>query len=755
MNSTNKYLHLNKGGAWPSFQWRGLELREDGALQLCSVPILEGKIPPELDQLGTPSGPAGLAITPEGNVFYTVPDEHRLYRIDGCDQTVAPVPCLGGEGRLPPRLLFPRGLLWSTHRKALFVVDSGNHRIQVFDPDSLQPLEVWGHINGRPQPGLAPGHFWTPWTIAQDDDGYVYVVDYGNRRIQKISPLGDPIPSFCEALSDSGLLSRPVDIAVCHYENTTCVLVVDAGSRSILAFDGEGEMLFSTTGEFGLPMGIIASDKAVYVGDNSSRSVAKLRSVDKSMLPVGEAIGYSGPVAALAFKNEHEILVHTGTACVPVTLKIDFGYRTSGFIWSQPIAAGPYKVGWHRAKALVERTSDSARLRLYTANGRLRTDKLGNPLPEDPLVDAPVVTQPKGDPFDDSKDPNGQQWRPSSAEVDLYTHLPDVYIGGEDSQHLWIGAFVSGDGKSTPVVRQIRVEYDQDAYLQYLPAIYRNDRSCRNFPKRFLALFESLFDDTERTIEDLPSIFDPVVVPTPLLQWLAGWLALDLDEDWDEATMRREIANAFANYAKRGTPAGLRAALRQYAGVETHIVEPILNAAWWSLPEQKRDCQATADPCPDTTEPSWEGGESSALGFTTMLVGAQPQGAVVGTTATLDRSHLINGEEFGAPLFDDIAHRFNVLVHRRDLKCAETVRQIHEVVERHMPAHTDYHLCVIEPLMRVGYQARVGLDAVVGGPSTPTRLGDPTARGNATVLGGELPGTIAGDNRIGLNTRLG
>ena len=50
----------------------------------------------------------------------------------------------------------------------------------------------------------------------------------------------------------------------------------------------------------------------------------------------------------------------------------------------------------------------------------------------------------------------------------------------------------------------------------------------------------------------------------------------------------------------------------------------------------------------------------SRLGVSTVLAPAQPDGAVVGSTAIMDRSHLTNGADFGAPLFDDVAYRFTV-----------------------------------------------------------------------------------------------
>jgi len=181
----------------------------------------------------------------------------------------------------------------------------------------------------------------------------------------------------------------------------------------------------------------------------------------------------------------------------------------------------------------------------------------------------------------------------------------------------------------------------------------------------------------------------------------------------------------------------LRQSLRFFAGVEAHIEEPLLQSNWWALP---------AD------EDSPESGRTSLLGFTTMLVAAEAQGAVVGTTAALDQSHLITQEEFGAPLFDDVAHRFSVRLYRGGSFGVETVEKARAVLDREKPAHTDYHLCVVEPNLRIGFQSRVGIDTIVAGSVQPTSLGLAEA---GLVLGGEPAGRIGQRSSIGQTTRLG
>ena len=124
---------------------------------------------------------------------------------------------------------------------------------------------------------------------------------------------------------------------------------------------------------------------------------------------------------------------------------------------------------------------------------------------------------------------------------------------------------------------------------------------------------------------------------------------------------------------------------------------------------------------------------------------------MVGTTATLDHAHLISGEEYGVPLFESVAHRFTVQVYQGQAPNTCTLDTIRGVIEREKPAHTDYRLCVIEPKMRLGFQARIGIDTVIGSGAAQ---GAPLGEGDL-VARGEPPGTIGDRSEIGRSTRLG
>jgi phage tail-like protein len=249
---------------------------------------------------------------------------------------------------------------------------------------------------------------------------------------------------------------------------------------------------------------------------------------------------------------------------------------------------------------------------------------------------------------------------------------------------------------------------------------------------RLLTLFESEFDHVQAGIDGLARLFDPAAAPAAWLAWLSGWLAVDLPEEWPEAKRREAIAEAFAADARRGTVAGLRDALRFRAGVETAIEEPIVQTGWWALAD---------DGAPDAQA------ALSVLGASTVLTAGEPQGAVVGTSAVLDGSFLSPQDRYATPLFADVAHQFTVRVYRGPSYSEEAVTAARAVLDEERPAHTSYHLCVVEPRMRVGVQARLGVDAIVAGPPEPTLLEDAGAGG--VVLGGAPAG------RLGQTTRLG
>ena len=244
-------------------------------------------------------------------------------------------------------------------------------------------------------------------------------------------------------------------------------------------------------------------------------------------------------------------------------------------------------------------------------------------------------------------------------------------------------------------------------------------------------------------IDALPQLLAAGFAPASALPWLAGWLGLKLPRIATEAEARELITRAIALYRRRGTPTGISDFVEIHTGVRPSIVEAFEERGIWVLDVASSLGFDTGLPeidplgmvVPDAADPL--AGDSTCC---TTPIGA----AVVGEAGPLPVS------ELGAPLFIDTAHRFTIFLPAYRATDAALRAEIRRVIDAEKPAHTDYHLCLVEPDMRVGFQAQVGIDTIVGGPPPPLRLG-------GTRLGVEtnLPGIPGEAGRIGQGASTG
>lgn len=126
---------------------------------------------------------------------------------------------------------------------------------------------------------------------------------------------------------------------------------------------------------------------------------------------------------------------------------------------------------------------------------------------------------------------------------------------------LWI--VLTGNGRSTPHLRALRVYYPRFSYLDhYLPAVYREDPVSASFLDRFLANLEGFFTAIEDRIATVQVLFDARSTTSEALEWLASWFGIALDVTWDDDRRRLFLRHAMQCFAYRGTIAGLLMLLR-------------------------------------------------------------------------------------------------------------------------------------------------------------------------------------------------
>lgn len=273
-------------------------------------------------------------------------------------------------------------------------------------------------------------------------------------------------------------------------------------------------------------------------------------------------------------------------------------------------------------------------------------------------------------------------WQPAPVE--------DTLVAGE--RYLWLRLTVrSGPDASAPLIAEIRAETEPDGYLDDLPAVYASS-DTDGFLRRLLTLAQSSLGDLQASIDLLAGRFNAATAPPGTLPWLAGWQALDLPAELlrgdDPDRLRALLAELPDLYARRGTPAGVARMVEIRAGVRPAFFEDFRHRAGWPL------------------------GHTGALGLDTALAGSSPDGIVLDTTVN-GHGTVEDPRQYGRGVFGDTAHRFTAVVPAG--RSTHTQRQrVAEAIDAEKPAHTVHHLCFAGPAFRVGVQATVGVDAIVG-----------------------------------------
>lgn len=160
----------------------------------------------------------------------------------------------------------PSGMAVDNDRKRLYVTDTHNHNIYVFDLDTLKQVRTIG------KRGKEEGEFNFPSNIAVDRRGNLYVVDTMNGRVQIFDSDGKFIRAFGQFGDAPGMFARPKGIAI---DSEDHIYIVDAAFNNVQIFNDEGQILLSFAGygedrgQMILPAGIsIDNEDYIYVVDS-------------------------------------------------------------------------------------------------------------------------------------------------------------------------------------------------------------------------------------------------------------------------------------------------------------------------------------------------------------------------------------------------------------------------------------------------------------------------------------------------------
>jgi sugar lactone lactonase YvrE len=143
-------------------------------------------------------------IVQDSRGHYIVGQYGQIDRIQEFDADGKFVRMFGSQGEQPGQFSRPQALELDS-QGLLWVADSCNHRIQVFDMSFPEPklLNIWG------TPGSEPGQLQTPYGLVMDRDDTLLVCEWGNHRVQRFTRDGKSLEIWGGYGKEKGQLQRP------------------------------------------------------------------------------------------------------------------------------------------------------------------------------------------------------------------------------------------------------------------------------------------------------------------------------------------------------------------------------------------------------------------------------------------------------------------------------------------------------------------------------------------------------------------
>ena len=570
-------------------------------------------------------------------------------------------------------------------KETLYVADTFNNRVQAFYLPQFQICMVLGkQSNCGTVSGDGPGEFNHPKNIAVDSRGNLYVVDYGNRRIQKFNRFGKFLQFFGNAGQHK--LKTPESLAV---DQSDFVYVVDSTASTVEKFDCKG-VWQSTPVDFGKisqqTPSAVAVDKngIIYVGEKGAGSNLSIHQFDQDGNYLGHFGKYSGGCFKLVIDRQGRVYASCGLKGEVVLFAGDESFEKQGAYYSKVFDSTIENCQWHRLALDIQPAEKSAIVLTFRASDKefARDEKEKN-LAWEFLFDTPHNSVAVSDA--------------------LFTNAAGRYVQ--------LRFQLSGDGFHTHKVKQAQIYFQRLSYLRYLPATYQEDPAGRDFLERFLSIFESVSFEIEQEIAGIAKYFDPEAVNGEFLDWLGTWLAALRDNNWPEEKRREFLEKAFHLYKARGTTRGLQDMVELFTEGETLIVEhhrfqtPMVLSA------------------------------SSTLGSSTVVGRNFIRRLVLEESSRIGEFALIESDEPAGKPFEAGAFDFTLLADTSRLKNEAQMQALRRLIEEEKPAHTRCFLRAGGSPMQLGFHALLEVDTTLSKGFEPARLGLTSQIGKGTFLG--------------------
>ncbi|HEY5913521.1 MAG TPA: hypothetical protein VJA21_23280 [Verrucomicrobiae bacterium] len=320
------------------------------------------------------SGPSGVALDGAGNLFIADAGNNRIRKVtpDGLISTVAGTGfgSFGGDGGPATKatLATPFGLAFDSLGN-LFIAESRNDRVRKVSPDGLITTVAGNTNSGYSGDGVAATNtsLYSPAGVAVDPAGNLFIADVNNHRIRQVNTNGIIATVAGTGFGSVPVSGQPATNAPLDFPDD---VALDAGGNLLIA-DGNINRVFRVDTN-GILTTIAGNAGRGYSGDGDAATNSTLYN------PVGIALDGTGNVLIADYFNNRIRSVDTngiigtvaGVGPSPPDLGTyggDDGPATSANLW------GPARVLVDREGNLFISDSENQRIRKVDTNGIITT----------------------------------------------------------------------------------------------------------------------------------------------------------------------------------------------------------------------------------------------------------------------------------------------------------------------------------------------------------------------------------------------
>lgn len=711
-----KFLVLNKKSAWDRGLAINLDVSEAG-LKISEIFAYVFDRENEIEVLSDTFEVKDFAVAGCSQLYILDRATPAIWMYDTNQKTIEKIDCIGALFKNPTAITYAAGTLYVADTEA-------EQRIYGLADLNWQIRFAIGAEPKNPSfPLLQP---FAPIDLAVDSARNLFALDQNNLAILKF----DETARLVDVFGQKELKEQsPASIAL---SRDGILYVLDPAKKTVWKFPtrGTGPIVGSVFIDFNqpaisktLPAGFTPSGFAIdssgtlYVGDKGTGPLRQkddlfIRKFDSAGKYRGVVEDFRGAVDQMVVDQNNSIFVFRveeknkiiALRQTPRYAPLEGGSLVKGRYLSLALDSADAGTIWHKLNSKTDLPANTLVQISFLAADNKRL-KIGQHQPD---LDAFLAETAQ---LDVTTEAGRTEKEKRLADLDKLDWSRPV-VNSNDAliaatgRYIWARIDLIGTEQKSPSLQSLRVDYPRISYLRYLPAVYQENERGRDFLERFLSLFETFFADLESQVDHISRYFDPdsSVANGEFLRWLSTWLAISVDNNWNDAKLRALVKRASQIYKYRGTRAAIEEMIEIFTGDRPLIIEHHQTscAAWFNQKLKPEFAEAKA--------------------LYERLYGTDP-------------------------------FCFCVLLKPYPVKTEEQRKAVLRILESEKPAHTCAGLLTLQPWVQLDTHTYLGINTYLSQPSA--RLDFGSAMPRDTVLNDtEETGQLERRSRINFDIKL-